>query len=109
MRCPWFKITTIGRAAGFVLVAAAIVATAISFHHDDARKTIPLRPSSIQSDPLARELARCQTIGMAAKDDGPCEAAWAENRRRFFTYLPAPSAASAPRADPHAASKPGGQ
>ena len=109
MRCPWFKITTIGRAAGFVLVAAAIVATAIQFRHDDARKTIPLSLSSIQSDPLARELARCRTIGMAAKDDGPCEVAWAENRRRFFTYRPAPSAASAPRADPHVAPKPEGQ
>jgi len=46
---------------------------------------------------------------MAAKNDGPCEAAWAENRRHFFTYRPAPSAASAPRADPHVAPKPEGQ
>ena len=38
-----------------------------------------------------RELARCQAIGMAAKDDAACEAAWAENRRRFFTYRPADS------------------
>ena len=27
---------------------------------------------------------------MAAQDDAACEAAWAENRRRFFTYRPAP-------------------
>ena len=36
---------------------------------------------------------------MAAKDDAACEAAWAENRRRFFTYPPGASAASTPPAD----------
>ena len=55
-----------------------------------------LRMPATVSDPLAPELARCQAIGMAAKDDAACEAAWAENRRRFFTYRPADSAASAP-------------
>ena len=38
---------------------------------------------------------------MAAKDDAACEAAWAENRRRFFTYRPAPSAAATPAAAPN--------
>ena len=61
------------------------------------------------SDPLAPELARCQAIGMAAKDDAACEAAWAENRRRFFTYRPADSAASTPPTDPQPAAKPEGQ
>ena len=42
--------------------------------------------ASVQSNPLARELARCQAIGMTAKDDAACEAAWVENRQRFFTY-----------------------
>jgi hypothetical protein len=32
---------------------------------------------------------------MAAKDDAACEAAWAENRRRFFTYRHADGAVSA--------------
>ena len=62
-----------------------------------------------ESDPLAPELARCQAIGMAAKDDAACEAAWAENRRRFFTYRPADSTASAPTTDPKPAAKPEGQ
>jgi hypothetical protein len=46
---------------------------------------------------------------MAAKDDAACEAAWAENRRRFFTYRPADGAASTPPADPQPAAKPEGQ
>ena len=103
--CP-LNIATIGRAAGFVLVAGAIVATAISFHRDDPRQNAPASSPAIQSDPLARELARCQAIGMAAQNDSSCEAAWAENRRRFFTYRPAPSAASTPPATPRLAPKP---
>ena len=106
MRTRPLNIAMIGRAAGFVLVAGAIVATAISFHRDDARQNAPLGSPAIQSDPLARELARCQAIGMAAQNDDSCEAAWAENRRRFFTYRPAPSAASTPPANPRLAPKP---
>jgi len=106
MRGRPLNIAAIGRAAGFVLVAAAIVATAIHFRHDDARQSTPRSTPSIQSDPLAVELARCQAIGMAAKDDAACETAWAENRRRFFTYRPAPSAASTTPADPRVAPKP---
>ena len=106
MRGRPLNIAMIGRVAGFVLVAGAIVATAISFHRDDAGRNAPVSSPAIQSDPLARELARCQTIGMAAQNDGSCEAAWAENRRRFFTYRPAPSAASTPPATPRLAPKP---
>ena len=106
MRGRPLNIAAIGRAAGFALVAAAIVATAIHFRHDDACQSTPRSTSSIQSDPLARELARCQAIGMAAKDDAAGETAWAENRRRFFTYRPAASAASTTPADPRAAPEP---
>jgi len=105
MRGRPLNFPAIGRAAGFALVAAAIVATAIHFRHDDSPQSTPRSTPSIQSDPLARELARCQAIGMAAKDDAACETAWAENRRRFFTYRPAPSAASSPPADPRVAPK----
>jgi conjugative transfer region protein TrbK len=106
MRTRPLNIAMIGRAAGFVLVAGAIVATAISFHRDDAHRNAPASSPAIQSDPLARNLARCQAIGMAAQNDSSCEAAWAENRRRFFTYRPAPSAASTPPANPRLAPSP---
>ena len=68
-----------------------------------------LRMPAAGSDPLALELARCQAIGMAAKDDAACEAAWAENRRRFFTYRPADSAAPARTGEQNSTAKPEGQ
>jgi conjugative transfer region protein TrbK len=86
-------IPAFGRAAGFALVATAIVATTAHF---DRRKAEPepttarLKPSA---DPLAAELARCQSIGIAAQNDVACAAAWAENRRRFFIDRPAESGA----------------
>ena len=85
---PALDIGTASRAVGLMVLAAAIVATAVHFRHDQigAGGRVGSVTTSAQSNPLARELARCQAIGMAAKDDGPCEAAWAENRRRFFTY-----------------------
>ena len=93
MRGHLLDIPAIGRAAGFALVAAAILATTLHFDRQKAEPelaTARLKPSV---DPLAVELARCQSIGMAAQNDVACAAAWAENRRRFFTYRPADSAA----------------
>jgi conjugative transfer region protein TrbK len=101
MRGRLLNIPAIGRALGFALVAVAIVAAAAHFAHD-ARSARP-RPAdaSAPTDLLASEMLRCQALAMAAKDDTACEAAWAENRRRFFTYRPAPSAATAPDAAPN--------
>ncbi len=82
-------VPAIGRAAAFALVAAAIIATAVHFRHDNAQARGAPSAVSHPGDPLAAELARCQSIGMAAQDDAACEVAWAENRRRFFTYRPA--------------------
>jgi conjugative transfer region protein TrbK len=90
MRNRRFNIVAIRRAAGFTLVAATIIAAAVHFAHQDRRSAAPAVIIPWSPDPLARELAHCQTIGMAAADDAACGAAWAENRRRFFTYrLPA--------------------
>jgi len=101
MRGRLLNFTAIGRAAGFALVAAAIVAAAAHFAHDaDGARPRPAEASA-SADPLANEMRRCQALAMAAKDDAACEAAWAENRRRFFIYRPAPSAASAPAAAPN--------
>jgi len=88
MRRPALDIGTASRVVGLMALAATIVATAVHFRHDQigAGGSVGSAATSVQSNPLARELARCQAIGMAAKDDAACEAAWAENRRRFFTY-----------------------
>jgi conjugative transfer region protein TrbK len=102
MRRRLFSIAAIGRAVGFAIVAAAILAAALHFRTSEhGIRGVQVTPS-ISSDPLTEELQRCQTLATQAKDDAACEAAWAENRRRFFTYRPAPSAATAPAA----ASKP---
>jgi conjugative transfer region protein TrbK len=109
MRGRPFQIQAIARAAGYIAVAVAIAAAALHFRQNAAGTATSLRTPSINSDPLAPELARCQSIGMAAKDEAACEAAWAENRRRFFTYRPADSTASAPTTDPKPAAKSEGQ
>ena len=74
-----------GRVAGFAAAAAAVLAATIRLRHEpDTRRAAGAVPVA---DPLARELDRCREIGMAAKDDPDCAAAWAENRRRFFAPL----------------------
>jgi len=100
MRGRLLNSPAFGRAAGFVLVAAAIVATAVHFAHDPRSLRTRSAEASAPNDLLASEMRRCQALAMAAKDDAACEAAWAENRRRFFTYRPAPSAAPARTAAP---------
>jgi conjugative transfer region protein TrbK len=89
MRGRLLNMPAIGRAAGFALVAAMIVAAAVHLRRGDAGGPGATGKVAVHADALAGELARCQAIGLAAQSDGVCEAAWAENRRRFFTY-PAP-------------------
>jgi conjugative transfer region protein TrbK len=86
MHGPLLNISAISRVAGFVTVAAVIVATAVHFDGQNVEpERIAVRPAA-SVDPLAAELARCQSLGMAAQNDASCKAVWAENRRRFFTY-----------------------
>ena len=100
MRGRLLNFRAIGRAAGFALVGAAMVAAVVHFAHDAGSARPHPAAASAPSDPLANELNRCQALAMAAKDDAPCEAAWAESRRRFFTYQPNPGAATSAVATP---------
>jgi conjugative transfer region protein TrbK len=96
------RTTMTMRTAGLFAVAAAIAASAMNLQHAalspaghaDVAATVP-------DDPFAQELARCNTLGMAAKDDARCQAAWAANRLRFFapflTHLSGPAANTEPR------------
>ncbi len=93
MRGRLLDIAAFGRAVGFVLVAGAIIATAMRFDPRKAESSPNTTLSAPNADPLAAELARCQSIGMAAQNDSACASAWAENRRRFFTYRPTDSIA----------------
>jgi conjugative transfer region protein TrbK len=99
MRSGSSRISAIARAAAYAAVAAVIGATILTIRHNDMDAPASAGPSATGSDPLASELARCRTISKAAKDDAACEATWAENRRRFFTYRPADSSTSAQSAD----------
>ena len=106
MRPGPFPTLRITRVAGFAAVALTILSLGIHFRHDAAWRAVSHSVAAPTTDPLARELARCQAISMAASDSTDCEAAWAENRRRFFTYRPADSAAASRRSDPKTVSKP---
>lgn len=103
------QIRAIAHAAGYATVAVAIAATALHVRHGDDGISAPVRTASIKNDPLAPALARCQSIGLAAKDDAACKAVWAENRRRFFTYRPADDATSTPTIMQKPTSKPEGR
>lgn len=100
MRGRLLNMPAIGRAVGFALVAAAIVAAALHFRTSEPRIQGLHTSPAAASDPLTEELQRCQTLANQAKDEAACEAAWAESRRRFFTYPPVPSPATAPAAFP---------
>jgi len=84
MRGQSFNVLAIARGAGCLLVAAAIIAAAVQFHRHGAPRPLPTSSASSRPDRLAAAMARCQALGMAAENDAACQAAWAENRHRFF-------------------------
>jgi conjugative transfer region protein TrbK len=95
MRGRLLNLPAIARAAGFVLVAIAIIAAALQFRQIPSRVEERRAGPAAASDQLSEELKRCQVLAAQAKDEAACEAAWAESRRRFFTYQP-PSNATTP-------------
>ena len=88
-------IRMLSRAVAVVAVTAAAALTAVSLRHVPVISLDPtVLAAPVASDPLTRELARCREIGIAADTDPACKAAWAENRRHFFTYTPSRAPAS---------------
>jgi len=72
------KIAGVAALAGLMMTVAIIAAT------DDpgpAPSSVATMGGGERHDHLKRELDRCATLTMP---DRGCEAAWAENRRRFF-------------------------
>ena len=98
MRTRPLHLSAIARAVGFALVAIAIVAATLHFREVPSRLRDQAASPTATSDPLSDELKRCQLLASEAKDDAACEAAWAENRRRFFSYQSAPSTTTPPAA-----------
>lgn len=97
MRARPLHLPAIARATGFALVAIPMIAAALHFHAQSSRVGIQRTKVATGADPLAAELRRCELIAEEAKDDPVCEAAWAENRRRFFTYAPSPGRTGQPK------------
>jgi conjugative transfer region protein TrbK len=98
MRGCFFHWPAIGRALACLAVAGAIAAAAWYAAHQPHPASAAARASAASGDGLSAALARCQTLGEAAGNDPTCLAAWAENRRRFFTYrAPAPVVATVVR------------
>ncbi len=73
------------RILAFAILGIAAFATAHVVTQPPSEAVDHAKPS----DPLAKELARCRQLGEKAETDRDCEAAYAGNRKRFFTP-PAP-------------------
>ncbi|MGH7117714.1 MAG: putative entry exclusion protein TrbK-alt [Acetobacteraceae bacterium] len=97
MRARFRYLPAIARATGFAVVAIAMIATALHFHAQSSRIGTQRAKSATAADPLGAELKLCELIAEQAKDDPACEAAWTENRRRFFTYASSPGRAAQPK------------
>jgi len=93
MRGRVFNHHAIARAGGFAFAAAAVVAAALYMADGGSPRSAHTSRPALSDDALAAELARCQRLGDAAGNDARCLAAWAEKRRRFFTYLAEPAVA----------------
>lgn len=74
-----------GKIAGVAALAGLMMAVAIVAVTKDRAPAPPTMPAIVRYTEgrtrLDRELERCATLTMP---DSGCEAAWAENRRRFF-------------------------
>ena len=109
MRVHSLEIRAFGRALGLIAIALLVILAALRVHRGESfTPSLPPAPS-LSADPLARELARCRAIGLAAADDADCKAAWAENRRRFFGSSAPDAAATPQKSETTPAAKPEGR
>lgn len=85
MQTKWFARAGVG-----VFVAVAITVAVIEVRTAPAAAVGPVnRPASaIGTNPLHRELVRCQSIGVAGASDPSCLRAWAEARQQFLGPVP---------------------
>lgn len=72
------RIAGVAALAGLMMTVAIVAITRPDAPAPSPRSAVPARNGEGR---LARELDRCATLTMP---DSGCEAAWAENRRRFF-------------------------
>jgi conjugative transfer region protein TrbK len=106
------RTSTIARMGAMAFVATVVAITALEMREAPAASaaSAPVVTGDAQADPLRAALTRCQSIGMAAAQDGACLRAWAENRHRFLAPGARPQAMiePAPADDSSAAAVNGG-
>ena len=70
-----------------LLAAVAVLAVAGGLHRVPQKDPLP---SSLDTeDPVRQTLRRCRSLSpQELETDTACQAAWAENRRRFFGISP---------------------
>jgi conjugative transfer region protein TrbK len=106
MRVHSLETRAFGRVLGLLAIALLLILAAIRVHRGEGfAPSLPPAPS-LSADPLARELARCRAIGLAAAGDADCAAAWAENRRRFFGSSAPDAAATRRKSETNPAAQP---
>ena len=95
MRRPALNPRSLGRASAVLLVAAAILASAISIHSADRSRG---HAASTAAGPhsLNPGLERCRDLGTAAENDAQCLAVWSQLRRQFFDTKPQVAARARP-------------
>jgi len=73
------------RVAAIAALVGVFVAALVTTHQRPASPVLPQAPSiSAPDEPLSAELRRCSALGPHDASDPRCQAAWEENRRRFF-------------------------
>ena len=87
MRRPALNARSLGRASAVLLVAVAILASAISIHSAD-RSRAHAAATAASSRTVTAGLERCRDLGTAAENDAECLAVWAQLRQRFFESKP---------------------
>ena len=76
-------MNSLGCTIGYVALAGALLATAITLN-DRRYPGVEATGRSAAPSALDAELARCKAIGAVAAEDAGCKAAWEANRKRFF-------------------------
>ena len=83
MRRPALNPRSLGRTGAVLLVAGAILASAISIHSAD-RSRGHAASTAAGAHSINAGLERCRELGTAAENDAECLAVWSQLRRQFF-------------------------
>ena len=87
MRRPVLNPRSLGRTGAVLLVAVAVLASALSIHSADRSHRLAAAPTAVLRD-FNAAMERCRDLGSAAENDAECLAVWAQLRRRFFESKP---------------------